>query len=73
MQKCNRSGFFKCAASTRFVKCEKCHHFFVVLSDIDSKKTIKDTKSVNSQEKFTNTVQRKPPPPPKKVRSNRTL
>ena len=22
--------------STRFVKCEKCHHFFVVLSDHDS-------------------------------------
>jgi len=23
--------------STRFVKCDKCHHFFVVLSDADSK------------------------------------
>lgn len=29
-------------SSTRFVKCEKCHHFFVVLSEMDSKKSIKD-------------------------------
>ena len=54
-------------ASTRFVKCEKCHHFFVVLSDIDSKKTIKENKGVHSQDKFTNLAHRKPPPPPKKV------
>lgn len=32
-------------SSTRFVKCEKCHHFFVVLSEVDSKKTIKDTEA----------------------------
>lgn len=44
-------------SSTRFVKCEKCHHFFVVLSEVDSKKSIKeDIKG-----------QRKPPPPPKKI------
>lgn len=44
-------------SSTRFVKCEKCHHFFVVLSEVDSKKTIKEeTKGY-----------RKPPPPPKKI------
>ncbi|XP_065095541.1 ATP-dependent Clp protease ATP-binding subunit clpX-like, mitochondrial [Ochlerotatus camptorhynchus] len=45
-------------SSTRFVKCEKCHHFFVVLSEVDSKKTIKDTETKG---------QRKPPPPPKKI------
>jgi len=45
-------------SSTRFVKCEKCHHFFVVLSEVDSKKTIKED---------TRQGQRKPPPPPKKI------
>ncbi|XP_052868375.1 ATP-dependent Clp protease ATP-binding subunit clpX-like, mitochondrial [Anopheles cruzii] len=45
-------------SSTRFVKCEKCHHFFVVLSEVDSKKTIKDTETKGA---------RKPPPPPKKI------
>lgn len=44
-------------SSTRFVKCEKCHHFFVVLSEVDSKKTIKDEGPNH----------RKPPPPPKKI------
>jgi ATP-dependent Clp protease ATP-binding subunit ClpX len=44
--------------ATRFVKCEKCHHFFVVLSEMDSKKTVKE-ESVKGQ--------RKPPPPPKKI------
>ncbi|XP_037024783.1 ATP-dependent Clp protease ATP-binding subunit clpX-like, mitochondrial [Bradysia coprophila] len=44
-------------SSTRFVKCEKCHHFFVVLSEVDTKKTIKE-ESKN---------QRKQPPPPKKI------
>lgn len=29
-------------SSTRFVKCDKCHHFFVVLSEVDTKKSIKD-------------------------------
>ncbi|XP_055695293.1 ATP-dependent Clp protease ATP-binding subunit clpX-like, mitochondrial isoform X2 [Lutzomyia longipalpis] len=43
--------------STRFVKCEKCHHFFVVLSEVDSKKTVKE--EVKNH--------RRPPPPPKKI------
>ncbi|XP_054160665.1 ATP-dependent Clp protease ATP-binding subunit clpX-like, mitochondrial [Oppia nitens] len=51
-------------SSTRFVKCEKCLHFFVVLSEIDSKKTIKENRQM-SNEKLN--VQRKPPPPPKKI------
>lgn len=46
-------------SSTRFVKCEKCHHFFVVLSEVDSKK------KENSENK--NGFYRKPPPPPKKI------
>ncbi|CAG2110176.1 unnamed protein product, partial [Medioppia subpectinata] len=50
-------------SSTRFVKCEKCLHFFVVLSEIDSKKSFKENRNVN--EKLN--VQRKPPPPPKKI------
>lgn len=45
-------------SSTRFVKCEKCHHFFVVLSEVDSKKTVKEE---------TRQGHRKPPPPPKKI------
>ncbi|XP_064474701.1 ATP-dependent Clp protease ATP-binding subunit clpX-like, mitochondrial isoform X2 [Ornithodoros turicata] len=51
-------------SSTRFVKCEKCNHFFVVLSDMDTKKTLKEAR-VNS-EKLGGTA-RKPPPPPKKI------
>lgn len=43
--------------TTRFVKCEKCHHFFVVLSEVDSKKTVKEEAKGH----------RKPPPPPKKI------
>lgn len=51
-------------ASTRFVKCEKCHHFFVVLSEIDSKRSLKEAlRPEDSKQGF----YRKPPPPPKKV------
>ncbi|XP_054754998.2 ATP-dependent Clp protease ATP-binding subunit clpX-like, mitochondrial [Lytechinus pictus] len=46
-------------SSTRFVKCEKCHHFFVVLSESDSKKSMKETVAPKSD--------RPPPPPPKKI------
>lgn len=35
-------------SSTRFVKCDKCHHFFVVLSEVDTKKTIKDSSESKS-------------------------
>lgn len=44
--------------ATRFVKCEKCHHFFVVLSEMDSKKTVKEESLKGAK---------KPPPPPKKI------
>lgn len=54
-------------ASTRFVKCEKCHHFFVVLSETDSKKGLnKEPESASEAVKLA--FAQKPPPPPKKVR-----
>ncbi|XP_078052554.1 caseinolytic protease chaperone subunit isoform X2 [Augochlora pura] len=51
-------------SSSRFVKCEKCHHFFLVLSEIDSKKSLKEAlRSDETKQGF----YRKPPPPPKKI------
>ncbi|XP_007260285.1 caseinolytic mitochondrial matrix peptidase chaperone subunit Xa isoform X2 [Astyanax mexicanus] len=53
-------------SSTRFVKCEKCHHFFVVLSETDTKKSLsKDPESAAEAMKLA--FQQKPPPPPKKI------
>ncbi|XP_035273225.1 caseinolytic mitochondrial matrix peptidase chaperone subunit Xa isoform X2 [Anguilla anguilla] len=53
-------------SSTRFVKCEKCHHFFVVLSETDSKKGLnKEPESAAEAVKLA--FQQKPPPPPKKI------
>ncbi|XP_044050366.1 ATP-dependent Clp protease ATP-binding subunit clpX-like, mitochondrial isoform X2 [Siniperca chuatsi] len=53
-------------SSTRFVKCEKCHHFFVVLSETDSKKGInKEPESAAEAVKLA--FAQKPPPPPKKI------
>ncbi|XP_072516120.1 caseinolytic mitochondrial matrix peptidase chaperone subunit Xa isoform X2 [Salminus brasiliensis] len=53
-------------SSTRFVKCEKCHHFFVVLSETDTKKSMsKDPESAAEAVKLA--FQQKPPPPPKKI------
>ncbi|MGH0153986.1 UNVERIFIED_CONTAM: hypothetical protein FKN15_000666 [Acipenser sinensis] len=53
-------------SSTRFVKCEKCHHFFVVLSETDSKKSLnKEPESAAEAVKMA--FQQKPPPPPKKI------
>uniref|UniRef100_A0A5S6QE00 ClpX-type ZB domain-containing protein n=1 Tax=Trichuris muris TaxID=70415 RepID=A0A5S6QE00_TRIMR len=44
-------------SSTRFVKCEKCLHFFVVLSESDTRKTMRDMA----------VSQRKPPPSPREI------
>lgn len=53
-------------SSTRFVKCEKCHHFFVVLSDLDSRKTVKTEKNYTDTDP--NNIQTpKAPPTPKKI------
>lgn len=51
-------------SSTRFVKCEKCHHFFVVLSEVDQKKSVKE--SQESTEIKSGQL-KKAPPPPKKI------
>nr|KAI8769297.1 ATP-dependent Clp protease ATP-binding subunit clpX-like; mitochondrial isoform X1 [Biomphalaria glabrata] len=48
-------------SSTRFVKCEKCHHFFVVLSETDSKKSFKEYREEKINQR------KKSPPPPKKI------
>ncbi|XP_063304878.1 ATP-dependent Clp protease ATP-binding subunit clpX-like, mitochondrial isoform X2 [Pelobates fuscus] len=53
-------------SSTRFVKCEKCHHFFVVLSESDSKKTM-NKEPETAAEAVKLAFQQKPPPPPKKI------
>ena len=59
-------------SSTRFVKCDKCSHFFVVLSDADAKgkKGFPGTASEAAEaEKGTRpNPARKPPPPPKKIK-----
>ncbi|CAM9796229.1 unnamed protein product [Lampetra fluviatilis] len=52
-------------SSSRFVKCEKCHHFFVVLSETDSRKSFKEPESAAEAAKLA--FQQKPPPPPKKI------
>jgi len=51
-------------SSTRFVKCEKCSHFFVVLSEQDQKAKVKDAKEINNDKQ---NATRKPPPYPKKI------
>ena len=54
------------SASTRFVKCDKCARFFVILSENDYSKSTKENLSPNvhkPSEKFN--VQRAPPPPKK--------
>ncbi|KAF6214790.1 hypothetical protein GE061_009533 [Apolygus lucorum] len=49
--------------SSRFVKCEKCSHFFVVLSEVDAKRSVKEQQREEVKSGFV----RKPPPPPKKI------
>ncbi|XP_012697612.1 ATP-dependent Clp protease ATP-binding subunit clpX-like, mitochondrial isoform X2 [Clupea harengus] len=53
-------------SSTRFVKCEKCHHFFVVLSETDSKKGL-NKEAESAAEAVKMAFAQKPPPPPKKI------
>uniref|UniRef100_A0A1B6E7Y1 ClpX-type ZB domain-containing protein n=1 Tax=Clastoptera arizonana TaxID=38151 RepID=A0A1B6E7Y1_9HEMI len=50
-------------SSSRFVRCEKCQHFFMVLSELDQKRTLKH----QAGEEHKNGYVRKPPPPPKKI------
>lgn len=48
------------------MKCEKCHHFFVVLSDLDSRKSVKAERQHESVE-ASEPAMPQPPPTPKKV------
>ena len=53
------------SASTRFVKCDKCHHFFVVLSDIDTKKSLKadvQNPAPETEQKIEKPERKLPPP-----------
>jgi len=52
-------------ASTRFVKCDKCSHFFVVLSEQDQKAKAKE--NLKDMEGGKASSSRKPPPYPKKI------
>ena len=68
---CSLKHAFLCfAASTRFVQCDKCNHFFLILSESDSKRYIhvkyNDKASGNEADKQSKAVQA-PPPPPRKV------
>ena len=61
-------------SSTRFVKCEKCAHFFVVLSDSDAKGAKNGQRGTAIGEEEAGRAGalganggRKPPPPPKKI------
>ena len=68
---CTLKRAFLCfAASTRFVQCDKCNHFFLILSESDSKRYIhvkyNDKASGNEADKQSKAVQA-PPPPPRKV------
>lgn len=53
--------------ATRFVKCEKCHHFFVVLSELDSKRSVRSEKPPEEAETDSSGSSPKDPPPPRKI------
>ena len=59
-------------ASTRFVKCDKCQHFFVVLSEFDGRKNVRETLRPEAEQQYRFSSQAQPnqrrsPPPPKKI------
>lgn len=58
----NNSEFF-ISAVTRFVKCEKCNHFFIVIPENDGLKRGLKTDATAHAGKS----RHKPPPPPKKI------
>ncbi|GIY01751.1 ATP-dependent Clp protease ATP-binding subunit clpX-like, mitochondrial [Caerostris extrusa] len=51
--------------SSRFVKCDSCQHFFIILSESDSKRTAKEGRHQIASDRAN--LQRRPPPPPKKI------
>ena len=48
--------------ATRFVKCNKCNHFFAVIPDSETKLHVKESGNDARQQ-----TERRPPPPPRKV------
>ncbi|KXJ19360.1 ATP-dependent Clp protease ATP-binding subunit clpX-like, mitochondrial [Exaiptasia diaphana] len=54
-------------ASTRFVQCDKCSHFFLILSESDSKRYIKYEGKGAANDNDKQNKRRKPPPPPTKI------
>lgn len=59
----------KFVSSARFVKCDKCAHFFVVLSENDAKKGSgkADPEAGTAKAGIAGGPMRKPPPSPKKI------
>lgn len=58
------------SATTRFVQCDKCHHFFLILSESDTSKRyihVKYDKASGSEADKQNKALQSPPPPPRKV------
>jgi len=54
-------------SSTRFVKCEKCHHFFVVLSELDSKRSMRSERAQSDAEANGYSKSPRAPPAPRKI------
>ena len=68
----NHQLFITTSASTRFVKCDKCARFFVILSENDLHKNAKEhAANANSSPHFQKSAEKfniqRNPPPPKKV------
>ncbi|XP_060770903.1 ATP-dependent Clp protease ATP-binding subunit clpX-like, mitochondrial isoform X2 [Neoarius graeffei] len=57
----------KFGSFTRFMKCGKCHHLFVVLSESNSRKSLNKEAESAAAESVKLTFAQKPPPPPKKI------
>lgn len=56
--------------TTRFVQCDKCHHFFLILSESDTAKRyihVKYDKASGSEADKQNKALQSPPPPPRKI------
>ena len=61
---------FSFSATTRFVQCDKCNHFFLILSESDTAKRyihVKYDKASGSEAEKQSKALQSPPPPPRKV------
>jgi len=61
-------GRARVVSATRFVKCNKCNHFFAVIPDNETKLNVKESGNDSRQQ-----TERRPPPPPRKVHQLRRL